>query len=290
MKKILLLTVILICVCNYAFANDISEYISKAVKLYNDKLYKESAEHFRRASESIKNKNSDTYYKLKYNEAVCLYKNKNFLNSAKIFEEVLKADNIKLQQKSYYNAANALIKNIKATKGHSSEISKQLNKALKYYKNAILLNPEDNDAKRNYEIALKMKKQMNKSDNNNQNKNKQKNNKEENKDNKNKKKQNKKNKNKDKNNNRKKNDDNNKQDKKQKNKNDKKQNKKKNNFDNQTVKNQNDKKKNMKQTDKKQLTKEEIERILKAMEDEEKANRKKVKIYTGQEIKTDRDW
>ena len=286
MKNIIFVLIFILC-ANYIFAESFRNLLNEADSFYDKKDYKKSAEYYDNASKLAESK--DIFYKLKYNEAVSLYKAGDYKKAAETFKKVLESEDLNLQQKSYYNLGNSLIKIIKKSK-HSPETSKMLDNAIRCYKNAILLNQNDNNAKRNYEIALKMKKQMqkNKSENQRNKNNKQNKDKNQNKDkkqskeNKNKNEQKKKEDNKDKNNQGKE------KDKKQQNNRKKDENKKNQNKTDKKSEGKQDKK-DLK-IDKKKLSREEMERILKAMEDEEKANRKRVKVYTGQEIKTDRDW
>ncbi len=62
-------------------------------------------------------------------------------NAAKAFEDALKSENTKIQDRAYYNLGNSF---------YSQQMMKE---SLAYYRKALELNPKDEDAKFNYELA-----------------------------------------------------------------------------------------------------------------------------------------
>lgn len=156
------------------------------------------------------------------------------------------------QAKSLYNMGNSFVK------------AEKYKEAVDAFKKSLKLNPTDQDTKYNLSYAINKMKENQNQNKNNQNKNdknnkdnKDKNNKDQNKDNKD---------NKDKNKDNKQNQNENKQDK-----------------------NNQDQKQNPKQSDSK-MSKQEAERILDAIKNNEKDLQKQLRKKTGTAVKTDKDW
>ncbi|MEE8341232.1 MAG: tetratricopeptide repeat protein [Candidatus Neomarinimicrobiota bacterium] len=62
-------------------------------------------------------------------------------NAAKSFEEALKSENINIKDKAYYNLGNSFYS------------QQKMEESLAFYRKALELNPNDDDAKFNYELA-----------------------------------------------------------------------------------------------------------------------------------------
>ena len=62
-------------------------------------------------------------------------------NASKSFEDALRSDNSDIQDRAYYNLGNALYS------------QQKVEESLAYYRKALELNPNDEDAKFNYELA-----------------------------------------------------------------------------------------------------------------------------------------
>lgn len=62
-------------------------------------------------------------------------------NAAKSFEEALKSEDINIQDRAYYNLGNSLYS------------QQKMEESVAFYRKALELNPNDNDAKFNYELA-----------------------------------------------------------------------------------------------------------------------------------------
>lgn len=94
---------------------------------------------------------------LHYNVGDALYKKKNYEEAVNSYEKALNTNDIQLQGKSYYNIGNSYYR---------------LNKyqeAIDYYKKALELNPDDVDAKYNLELVrAKIKEMADKQQMNNQ--------------------------------------------------------------------------------------------------------------------------
>ena len=62
-------------------------------------------------------------------------------NAAKSFEEALKSEDINIQDRAYYNLGNSLYS------------QQKMEESIAFYRKALELNPNDDDAKFNYELA-----------------------------------------------------------------------------------------------------------------------------------------
>lgn len=62
-------------------------------------------------------------------------------NAAKSFEDALQSKNINIQDRAYYNLGNALYS------------QQRMEESIAFYRKALVLNPNDDDAKFNYELA-----------------------------------------------------------------------------------------------------------------------------------------
>ncbi|MEJ2306085.1 MAG: tetratricopeptide repeat protein [candidate division WOR-3 bacterium] len=85
--------------------------------------------------------------KIKFNLADCAYMLKRFREAGDEFARLTASNNKEIRQKSFYNLGNVFME------------GKQYDQAISSYKQALLLNPKDERAKRNLEIAKMMKKQ-----------------------------------------------------------------------------------------------------------------------------------
>ena len=90
-----------------------------------------------------------------YNLGNAYYRQKKYEKAAQVFSEVLRSPDLSLQAKAYYNRANALF--IQAT---LSTRPAEMNRAIEFafqaedaYEKSILLNPNDFEAKQNFERA-----------------------------------------------------------------------------------------------------------------------------------------
>jgi len=74
-------------------------------------------------------------------------------NAAKSFEEALKSTNTNIQDRAYYNLGNTLYN------------QQKMEESIAYYRKALELNPNDDDAKFNYELAKYIAQQQQDQDN-----------------------------------------------------------------------------------------------------------------------------
>ena len=221
---------------------------------------------------SLNNKGVDLYKEGKFADSEVNFKKgsmkepKNFETNFNLGDAYYKQGRYDDAIKSYQSALTESESSEQKAKvyhniGNSLLKDKKIKPSIEAYKNSLKLNPNDEETKYNLSYALSLLKNQNKQQQSQNNKNN-KNNKNQNKD---------QNKNQDKNQN---------------------QNKKKNqnNQQNKPPENQTAKKDNLKQMDKNKLTKEEADRILDALKNNEINLQKKLRKKSGAPIKTDKDW
>jgi Ca-activated chloride channel family protein len=134
----------------------------RGISSFNKHQYRESIEYFNKAFKEDKN------LKFKFNLGDSLYKLKKYDNSSRAFTSIIdKSKSSILKEKAFYN------------RGVINYTQKKFKKALDDFKLAIKLNPEDKEARINYELTLKklqqkQKNQKHRQKNNNQQKQKKK--------------------------------------------------------------------------------------------------------------------
>ena len=135
-------------ITDFACGESLYSAIEKGGTLYEDKKYDEAIKSFIDAQiESPENP------KLKYNVANAHYKMKNYEEAAKNYQDVAAtAQDIQLEEKSIYNIGNCMYRQGK------------LEEAVEYYKKALELDPNDQDAKYNLEfVREEIKRRINQS-------------------------------------------------------------------------------------------------------------------------------
>ncbi|MCZ6819321.1 MAG: tetratricopeptide repeat protein, partial [Calditrichaeota bacterium] len=139
-----------------ALAQDAHKQVAEGNKLYQEGKYDEANNRYRDALVA-----SPESPIINFNIGNVLYKKRNYEESVNAYEKVLSAEDVKLQAQSYYNLGNTHFRMGK------------LPESILYYKKAIKLNPEDEDAKYNLEyVRAKLKDEANKQQQNqNQNQN-----------------------------------------------------------------------------------------------------------------------
>ncbi len=191
-------------------------------------------------------------FETNFNLGDAYYKQGRYEDAIKSYQSALtESESPEQKAKVFHNIGNSLLKD------------KKIKPSIEAYKNSLKLSPNDEDTKYNLSYALSLlKNQKQNQQQNKNNKSNKKNNKDQNKN---------QNKNQDKNQN------------KQKNQNQNKQ-------QNKPPENQTAKRDNLKQMDKNKLTKEEADRILDALKNNEINLQKKLRKKSGAPVKTDKDW
>jgi Ca-activated chloride channel homolog len=212
--------------------------------------FKKSEEHYRRALDAEKSS------KAAYNLGNAIYGQKRYDEAIQQYDDVAKKTNDnQLKFNSFYN------------KGNAHFWKKEYPKAIESYKNALRINPNDEDAKKNLALAQRMQKkeeEQKKKDEQNKDKDKK--------------------------------DDKNKKDKDKQNPNENKDDQNKNEDKNQQDKNKqpNQPDQNPKQTPQEQaqqdLKKEEAKRMLQIMDDEERKVQQRLKKGAPRPSRSTKDW
>jgi len=139
MKRIIL-AIILLFIITVGFSQKDNKLIREGNELYKEGNYKDAEVNYRKALEI--NKES---VKGKFNLGTSVYKQKNFNESSKIFEDLstnLPDKHVKAE--ALHNLGNSLLE------------SKQYEQSISAYKNSLLNDPSDKDTKYNLEYARMM--------------------------------------------------------------------------------------------------------------------------------------
>ena len=142
---------------------------ASALRDYKDGKYSESLKQYEKLLETRKDAP-----RLHFNAGAAAYRGKNFEQAAKEFDAALAAPDLRLQELSYYNRGNARFR-----LGEQIEDPSKRNEtwtgAMKDFESTLKLNPQDSDAKFNYEFVkrkIEELKQQQQQQQNDQNKNK----------------------------------------------------------------------------------------------------------------------
>ena len=129
--------IILLLIVNVSFSQD------KGKTAYENGNYNDARLYYENILKSRENDNA-----AKYGLGVSAYKQNDIEGALSALKETTNTDDKVLASKSYYNLANILRE------------SGEMEESLEYYKKSIVLNPEDKDAKINYELLKQTLKQQ----------------------------------------------------------------------------------------------------------------------------------
>jgi len=139
-----------------SFAQTPKESIVKGNKAYKENNYTAAENEYRDAL-----KNSDTNVTASYNLGNVLYRKNNTEEAVKSYDNAIaNTKNNAVKQEAFYN------------KGVAYQKAKKLPECITAYKNALILNPNDEDARQNLQRALKEQQQQQKQQQQNKNQNK----------------------------------------------------------------------------------------------------------------------
>ncbi len=155
MKKIILIAlkslIFTSLFVSFAFAGDNARIIAGANKLYGAGKYDEALKSYNEALIS----NPDSYA-INYNMGAAYFKKGEYEKAISAFEKASISSDKSLESKANYNIGNSKYKLGKLKKNTDlSNTVKLLREALDYYKRAIELESNDNDAKINHELVEK---------------------------------------------------------------------------------------------------------------------------------------
>ena len=141
--------IIFLMFSNASFSQNANKEIIKGNKAYKENNFGEAENAYRNA---LKISEKDEI--ANYNLGNVLFKKDSIEEAAKAFDNAIKnTDNNEVKQKAFYN------------KGVSFQKAKKLPECIIAYKNALILNPNDEDARQNLQRALKQQQQQDKKDN-----------------------------------------------------------------------------------------------------------------------------
>lgn len=158
MKKLsTVATLLLLCFCSNGFSQSPNKSIAEGNKAYIEKNYELAEKEYRQALKAPGNNSTAAY-----NLGNVLYRKDNAAEAVKQYDNVIQntADNT-IKQQAFYN------------KGVAYQKDKKLPEAILAYKNALLLNPNDEDARQNLQRALKQQEEEKKKDDKKNNKDQQ---------------------------------------------------------------------------------------------------------------------
>lgn len=149
--------VFLVLVTHFSFAQSVKKDIVNGNKAYHQKDYKAADEAYKTALS--KDKKS---FEAKFNQADVLYQQKKFEKATEFFQNLAnEAPNDSYKSKAYHNLGNSLLQ------------QKKYEESINAYKNSLKLNPKDNDTRYNLAYAqrqLQQQQQQQNQDKNDQNK------------------------------------------------------------------------------------------------------------------------
>ena len=144
-----LMIILTLVAAEEVFSQPEQKYIRKGNGKYNEQQYNEAEVLYRKALE--KNIKSG---KAEYNLSNSLYKQEKYDAAATKYFSLAQEEKDHYElSRYYYNLGNSMFK------------ANKLKESIEAYKNALRNNPEDDDARHNLQLALRMKSQQEKQDN-----------------------------------------------------------------------------------------------------------------------------
>ena len=163
MKKTLLICIALIATSPSAgwCADAARQSMKDGIRHYENKSFDSAAESFERAAQSAQQDKLDASV-AKYNAANAQFLMGQFGAAATNFADATRSPNLALQSRAYYNRGNALVTGSESLEkqGGLDTAMGSMDEAIEMYENAMTLSPGDEDAKVNYELALKKKQEL----------------------------------------------------------------------------------------------------------------------------------
>ena len=142
MKNILLILSFLISI--NSIAQDKKSFLRDGNKLYIDSNYNDAEIQYRKSLE----KDQD-YFNASFNLADAIYKQERFEEASALFDAIKNnAPNNNDLAKVYHNLGNSFSK------------EQKIEEAIKAYKNALRINPNDHDTRHNLALSIKQKKEL----------------------------------------------------------------------------------------------------------------------------------
>jgi tetratricopeptide (TPR) repeat protein len=148
-------------VSGLSFADAPRSAMREGLREYREERFREAADAFRAAAEHAPGARLDPARAL-YNHANALYQQGRFEEAAAAYEEALRSTDLDVQQSAHFNRGNALLAQAyQRAEAQEYDAAKALTeRALDGYRNALLLQPDDRDAKINYELAHRFREEL----------------------------------------------------------------------------------------------------------------------------------
>jgi len=143
MEKKIFLIILPLCLIQWHWFEPTARKNQQGIQAYQQKKYEEALNHFLSAR-GIKPNSAF----LKNNTATALYQMKKFREAMDEFATIAQENNTIPKSQLYYNIGNTAYR------------LQQFDQALDYFKKSILLNPDDMNAKKNYELTKKQMQQQ----------------------------------------------------------------------------------------------------------------------------------
>ncbi len=163
MKKILVIGVVVVGFQSFTgwCADAPRQTMKDGTRFYRGQSYDKAAEAFEQAAQSAHQAKLDPSV-AKYNAANARFKIGGFGAAATNYAEATRSPNLALQSKAYYNRGNALMADseLAEKQGGLDPAIGSVDEALSMYESAMTLAPGDEDAKVNYELALRRKQEL----------------------------------------------------------------------------------------------------------------------------------
>lgn len=135
--------------------------LEEGLRHFDAKAYDEAAKAFEHAVQAAPQQKLDPAV-AQYDQATALLEGGQAQQAAEKYATALRSTDLDLQGKAYFNRGNALaaMAGQEEQQGQLDPAGRALDEAVAMFENAILLMPQDEDAKVNYELALKKKQEL----------------------------------------------------------------------------------------------------------------------------------
>src|SRR5436309_223793 len=135
---------LVIILCQLAFG------ATPGLEAYRDGKFEDAYSHFQETLKSHPQSRAED--KLQFDSGAAAYKLKDYSKALESFSQALLSPETRLQSNSHYNLGNTLYQRGEAQKGDDKKLSDWTN-ALDHYEQTLKLNPNDKDAKDNYDYV-----------------------------------------------------------------------------------------------------------------------------------------
>ncbi len=139
-------TLVMIILCQLAFA------ATPGLEAYRDGKFEDAYSQFQETLKSHPQSHAED--KLQFDSGAAAYKLKDYSKALESFSQALLSPETRLQSKSHYNLGNTLYQRGETQKSDDKKLSDWTN-ALDHYEQTLKLEPQDKEAKENYDYVKK---------------------------------------------------------------------------------------------------------------------------------------